>query len=379
MRLVRFVLASAAVVLLMLPSLSYSTSYQYDKLGRLQRVVYENGTVVVYIYDPSGNRTRRIVQNTNSEFCADYPFNRADMAIILEKGMNGGSYQPPAATGTIFNDVAATDFAADFIEQLKADGITSGCGGGNYCPDNEVTRDQMAVFLLRAKHSSSYSPPAPTGVFNDVAPGAFAAAWIEQLAAEGITTGCGNNNYCPGTAITSAQMNLLLVRTFLTGSCTATNGCGATDFCPSDAITRAQAAVFLVQGIEGGGFNPPAATGQVFNDVADDDFAAAFIEYFSSLGITAGCGNNNYCPNSAMTRAQMAVFMLRAKHGSGYSPPSPVGVFSDVSVGYWAAAWVEQLAAEGISNGCGGGNFCPDDVVTRSQLAEMLVNAFVLQ
>ncbi len=49
----------------------------------------------------------------------------------------------------MFVDVGASDFAAAFIEQLFADGITGGWGNGNYCPDNPVIRAQMAVFLVR--------------------------------------------------------------------------------------------------------------------------------------------------------------------------------------------------------------------------------------
>ena len=74
----------------------------------------------------------------------------------------------------------------------------------------------------------------------------------------------------------------------------------------------------------------------------------------------------------------MAVFLLRAKYGSGYSPPSATGVFGDVPVGYWAASWIEQLAAEGITAGCGGGNYCPEAPVNRDQMAVFLVRTFNL-
>ena len=72
----------------------------------------------------------------------------------------------------------------------------------------------MAVFLLRAKHGSAYSPPAASGVFGDVPTDHWAAPWIEQLAAEGITAGCGSGNYCPATPVTRDQMAVFLVRTF---------------------------------------------------------------------------------------------------------------------------------------------------------------------
>jgi hypothetical protein len=50
----------------------------------------------------------------------------------------------------VFLDVGEGDFAANFIEQLYSDGITNGCGDGNFCPDQPVTRAQMAVLLVRA-------------------------------------------------------------------------------------------------------------------------------------------------------------------------------------------------------------------------------------
>jgi hypothetical protein len=56
----------------------------------------------------------------------------------------------PAPANPSFNDVPASHPFFQFIEALKASGITGGCGGGNYCPDNPVTRGQMAVFLAKA-------------------------------------------------------------------------------------------------------------------------------------------------------------------------------------------------------------------------------------
>lgn len=101
------------------------------------------------------------------------------------------------------------------MEEFAREGITSGCGGGNYCPSNNVTRAQMAIFLLRSEHSANYVPPPATGtMFNDVPANAFAAAWIEQLANEGISSGCGGGNFCPNDPVTRAQMAVFLVNTF---------------------------------------------------------------------------------------------------------------------------------------------------------------------
>lgn len=83
---------------------------------------------------------------------------------------------------------------------------------------------------------------------------------------------------------------------------------------------------------------------------------------------------------SEVTRAQMAVFLLKSKYGTSYAPPD-VGAgtgFTDVPANYWAAAWIKQLAAEGITGGCGTGIYCPDSPVTRAQMAVFLVKTFNL-
>src|SRR5689334_12541169 len=97
----------------------------------------------------------------------------------------------PLAWFADFNDVAQANPFHGSVERMVRDGITAGCTGGNYCPDNPITRSQMAVFLLRAKHGGSYVPPPASGaVFFDVHVTDFASDWIEQLYAEGVTGGC---------------------------------------------------------------------------------------------------------------------------------------------------------------------------------------------
>ncbi|WP_456375910.1 Kelch repeat-containing protein [Thiolapillus sp.] len=148
-------------------------------------------------------------------YCPADNVNRGEMAVFLERSMNGEFYTPPAATGTIFTDVPVTQWAAAWIEQLASDGITSGCGGGKYCPDNDVTRAEMAVFLLRAEHGANYTPPPATGTnFDDIPVSHWASGWIEQLASEGVTSGCDSSNYCPDAQVTRAEMAVFLVRTF---------------------------------------------------------------------------------------------------------------------------------------------------------------------
>lgn len=164
-----------------------------------------------------------------------------------------------------------------------------------------------------------------------------------------------------------------------------TAGCGTNPliYCPEGNLTRAEMSIFLLKGIHGSSYTPPpvgSSTG--FDDVPISYWAAAWIKQFAAEGITAGCSVNPplFCPDGLTTPAQMAVFLLKSKHGSTYTPP-PVGNstgFYDVPVSHWAAAWIKQEAAEGISSGCGGGYFCPESNLTRAQMAGLLVRTFNL-
>lgn len=150
-------------------------------------------------------------------YCPALPVTRAQMAVFLLKALFGANHVPPSF-GQIFQDVPPGSFAYDWINELWSLGVTTGCGGGNYCPDNSVTRAQMAVFLLKTHLGAGYAPPPAAGIFGDVPVGSFAADWIEDLYNRGITGGCSANPllYCPANAVNRGQMATFLVRTFLT-------------------------------------------------------------------------------------------------------------------------------------------------------------------
>ena len=79
------------------------------------------------------------------------------MAVFLIKAEHGSSYVPPACTGILL-DVPCPSQFADWIEQLAAEMITGGCGGGNYCPNSPNNRGQMAVFLDKTFGFALYAP-----------------------------------------------------------------------------------------------------------------------------------------------------------------------------------------------------------------------------
>jgi hypothetical protein len=147
-------------------------------------------------------------------YCPSVPVTRAQMAVFLLKSLHGADWTPPFV-GNYFNDVPPGSFAADWINNLAWLGVTSGCGGGDYCPDDSVTRAQMAPFIL--KTLGIFYPPPATLIFEDVPPGSFAADFIDDIYIRGITGGCSVDPklYCPNGLVTRGQMAVFLVRAFL--------------------------------------------------------------------------------------------------------------------------------------------------------------------
>jgi hypothetical protein len=152
-------------------------------------------------------------------YCPADPVTRAQMAVFLLKAKFGSAHIPPPCTGTVFTDVPCTGGAFDpWIEELAALQITGGCGPNLYCPNNTVTRQQMAVFLLKALEGSAYDPPDCADIFDDVpcTPGTGFSDWIEELFNRGITGGCSMAPplYCPTNPNNRGQMAVFLVKTF---------------------------------------------------------------------------------------------------------------------------------------------------------------------
>lgn len=162
-------------------------------------------------------------------YCASLSVTRGQMSVFLLKSKYDlVSYVAPPVppSGTGFTDVLPGDQFAPWIVELVREGISSGCGGGKFCPGASTTRQEMAVFLLKAIHGSGFVPPACTtpAIFADVACPSTYANWIEKAYRDGIMLGnfdasgkegCAVvHGFCPGAPVLRAPMATLLVRAF---------------------------------------------------------------------------------------------------------------------------------------------------------------------
>lgn len=195
----------------------------------------------------------------------------ASIALVAALAVVGAvvSGQPAIAIGVsgAFVDDDGSVHEPD-INAIAAAGITSGCGGSLYCPNSLVTRAEMATFLARALELT----PLDTGPFNDISTSIHARN-INAIAAEGITSGCSSTAFCPNQAVTREEMASFLARALLLPAASATPfsdvtgsphaadiaaiaaagitaGCAPTLYCPYNPATRAQMATFITRGFD---------------------------------------------------------------------------------------------------------------------------------
>ena len=177
------------------------------------------------------------------KYCPAGNVTRAQMAVFLATSLLGpgvpvpvsgtvpgvGSYDCTGGGTSLFGDVAPTSGTCPFIHYIYSQGITTGCGGGNYCPASNVSRWQVAVFLATAMVGPSGTVPTSgtvpsvgtyncTGggnsLFSDVLPTDGGCRFIHYIYANGVTAGCGGGKYCPAGNVTRWQIAPFLVTAF---------------------------------------------------------------------------------------------------------------------------------------------------------------------
>ena len=127
-------------------------------------------------------------------------------------------------------------------------------------------------------------------------------------------------------------------------------------------------ASFLVRALELRGLDRTP-----FRDVDEANRHYRTIARIAAEDITRGCADRRYCPDHSVTREQMASFLVRALELRPRTTPR----FADVSSSNVHRRDIGALANAGITKGCGGNDFCPDDIVTREQMASFMVRAFL--
>jgi hypothetical protein len=201
-------------------------------------------------------------------------------------------------TAQVFADVPPSIYYFDPVNTLYAKQITAGCTSDplNYCPDMNIPRWEMAVFIARAVFGGDNFTAPTLPIFNDVPQGSPGFAWIQEMSQLGITSGCGNG-----------------------------------DFCPDQTVSREQMAVFVIRMRYGATaiFDFPATP--YFTDVTSESFGWSWIQRMKEDAVTSGCSTTLFCPTDPVTRGEMGVFVMAG--GFNFLLPAGTPVISAISPG----------------------------------------------
>lgn len=219
------------------------------------------------------------------------------LVVLGGSAMAGAQVEEPTELppgGTFFDDDEM--WQEGFVEALAASGVTKGCNppeNDRFCPDQSVTRGQIASFLVRALALPAATVPDQF-TDDDESPHADD---IDALVEAGITKGC--------------------------------NPPENTEFCPDRSVTRGEMAAFLVRAF---GYTADGTT----DPFTDDDLSVfeADIEALAAAGITSGCGENIYCPHDAILRKNLAVFLVRSLELEPNTPPVRMKLIGEFTTFY---------------------------------------------
>jgi hypothetical protein len=213
---------------------------------------------------PAGEYTIRAMVDARNQFIETANINNCTYSRVRFNA-TGSAVSVVASGSTCPNDWVGTQYEADAAWAFQT-GLTAGCGTGLLCPNDRVTRAELATWLARAFGL----PATATDYFSDDETSANEAD-INRTAEAGVTAGCGPTTFCP-TAIAS----------------------------------RGELAAYLVNAL-----NLPPATADYFTDDAGNVHEAD-INSLAEAGIATGCGEGLYCPSAAVLRGPLAGFLHRA-------------------------------------------------------------------
>jgi len=221
--------------------------------------------------------------------------------------------------GDSFTDVPRNHVFYQFVERILHSGVTTGCTGTTYCPDDNVFRLQMAAFIARAQAGGDANVPVSgsaqgnpyscvnggTSLFTDVSPTDPFCRHVHYIFATGVTTGCVTTpprQYCPGDDVNRGQMALFIAR----------------------GVAGSDAAVPVSYGpdpVTGRSYScNPASPNLHFIDITTSDIFCRHAHYLWAKDVISGFPDNSYQPGGLVTRGAMSKFLANGFNLVLYKP-----------------------------------------------------------
>lgn len=180
-------------------------------------------------------------------------------------------------------------------------------------------------------------------------------------------------NDVPSTSVFFDYINVL-------NSWKITTGCSTTpaQFCPTDLVTREQLSVLIIRSMLGNTFT--YSTVPYFTDVPATSVFFPFIQKMADLGIVHGCTPTTFCPSNPVPRMDASVLLVRGKLESLFGdkftyPTTPF--FTDVPATLPQFPYIQKMYELGLTSGCTATQFCPNNNLSRQEIAVFLTRAFL--
>ena len=238
--------------------------------------------------------------------------------------------------------------------------VTAACAGTGAAPDPcvasyAVAPDDVVTVTLRSTRASTWAMLTP--------------------ARGSITTACAGQVGAPFTDLAgdvhATAVSCLSARQIA-------NGTTATTYSPSRTVTREQMAAFLARLLTASGVRLTPDPLAVFSDVDPASVFATSIDQLAAVGVVRGTSATTYSPSAAVTRGQMAAFLVRAYElATGRALTASASSFTDVA-GSPFAVEIGKVAALGVTQGATATTYAPGQPVRRDQMASFLARTLNL-
>ena len=312
----------------------------------------------------------------NGTFQPERALSRAELATLLvkSKGM-----EPPAITEKTFKDMPPSHWAARYVKGALTMGLVKGYPDKTFKPNNKITRTEGVVVLTRFGEIPQLAA-LTAGPYPDLTARHWASPFIAAARTAGLLDYIGDNDFEPKRELTRAEAVEILSKTSygrarLDGLLDWNMGFEPEIARPAVAAVPLPAPIIgRPSGVVG---RPVAGQGATvsqikeFSDVADEYWANNSIKYLATAGVMAGYPDGNFKPDRIVTRAELASILVKAKN-IAVSAPYTTG-YSDVSKKNWAAPYIASAVELGFLTGRKGNKFEPNRGATRAEAVSALV------
>lgn len=299
---------------------------------------------------------------------------RAELSTLLVKSKEA---QLPSLRGKTFKDVAMTHWAARYVKGALDMGLVTGYPDKTFKPNNMITRAEGVAVLTRFGELPVQTA-LNAGPYPDVNARYWASPFIASARASGLLDYIGDNNFEPRRELTRAEAIEILAKTNY-GKLRADNLFDWTvGFKPEPNLPAMASYTAPVTAQPAGAIGKPmpgkgAVVPQMeeFSDVHDEFWASNSIKYLATAGVVSGYPDGSFKPNRVVTRGELATMLVQAKK-IPVTTASATG-YSDVSRNSMAAPYIVAAVDSGYLTGRKGDKFEPNKAATRAEAVAAIV------